>query len=57
VNIFINGSGLFTVVEGPPMPEIMKQSKKEQLHWHDLFIVGLIPTPSVKQFVQANVLH
>ncbi len=26
------GSGLFTVIEGPPTTEVTKQTKKEQLH-------------------------
>jgi hypothetical protein len=43
------GSGLFTVVEGPPMTEVTKQTKKEQLHWRHLFIIGLIPAPLVEQ--------
>ncbi len=51
------GSGLFTVVEGPPTTKVTKQTKKEQLHRRHLFIIGLIPAPSVKQIVQANIFH
>ena len=34
-----------------------KFSREPIIHWRHLFIVWLIPTPSVKQIVRANIFH
>ena len=57
VNLLMNGSGLFTAIEGPTTTKVTKQTKKEQLHWRHFFVVELISTPAVKQFVGAYIFQ
>jgi len=57
MDLFVNRSGLFNIIEGPTTTKIMQWTKDKQLNRGHLLIVWLGPTPSIKQLIRLKLLH